>query len=1683
CGTGTVTLGATASSGTISWYAAAAGGTSLGSGTSFSTPIISATTTYYVEATDGACNTGRTAVVATIHALPSINAGVDQSICDGDTYTLTATGATTYSWDNGIGAGNNINVNPSVTTAYTVTGVDANGCQNVDQILITVNSKPAVNAGTDQSICDGSSITLSGTGASTYAWDNGITDGVSFTPTSTTSYTVTGTDANGCSNTDAVTITVVPNPAIPTITASGPLVFCAGGSVTLTSSASSGNIWSTGETGNSILVTSSGTYSVTETTSGCSTSSASLNVTVNLSPTIALGTITNPSSCGGNDGSIEISGTGTGTLSWTGTTSGSSSVSLPHILTGLTAGSYDLSFDDGCASNIISASLSDPGAPATPVITTSGATVFCSGESVTLTSSASSNNTWSTGETGNSIVVSTSGSYSVSVTEFGCTATSVPVNVTVNPNPTIAIGNKVNTSACGASDASIEIIGSGVGNLSWTGNGGGSSTAITLPHIVGSLSAGTYNFTFDNGCTSNTVTTTVNDPGAPATPTITVSGTTTFCDGGNVTLTSSSATNNTWSTGETTQSITVSTSGSYDVTVTIAGCSSSSAPTVVTVNPTPVITAGTVNQTSACGNNDGSIQILGSGIGDLSWNGTETGVQSAVTLPFVLSNLKAGTYNFTFDDGCASNLLTVNITDPGAPATPTITADAATTFCDGGNVTLTSSAATGNTWSTGETTQSITVSSSGSYSVSVTENGCSSSSTSEVVTVNPLPTVNAGTDQTICLGTEITLAATGADSYSWDNAVTDNVPFTPASSATYTVVGTDANGCQNSDQLNITVHNLPTVNAGADLTVCEGESVSLNASGADSYSWDNGASNGVSFVPATSATYTVIGTDANGCQNTDQLDVVVNTIPVVDAGTDQAVCLGTSVTLTATGADSYIWDNAVNNGVSFIPTSTLVYTVTGTSANGCQNTDQVEVIVNQLPVVNGGTDRTICEGLAITLSANGADTYSWDNGVTDGVAFVPTSSNTFEVTGTDANGCQSKDQVLVTVVPKPDLTTTNTLEVCEHEQLILAASSSAPVILWFDKAVGGTELAQGSTFTTPDISTATSYYVESFANGCSSGRDTINILLNGKPQITISSTSSDCGNANGTAEASISQGTAPYTYYWSSGEQQVFSVSGLATGSYYFNVEDAKGCRAIAVTEVAPSSIDMNPVVTNPSCHGFTDGAIDLNISGLDGSLTFLWNTGKSTEGISNLKAGTYEVRVTNDAGCLVTESFVLTEPDPIVNDIFTQDPNCGINDGLIRVESTSGGTAPYQFNWSNGNFGETNDKLTFGIYGLVTRDANGCQTESTFMLSEKNGPVVEGVVVPTACNDATGSVSLDVTPADGDAVSKIEWSNGETTSSISNLEKGNYVSILTTDLGCTAVHIWNVKVASPMTQEICLVTVDSVTTTNLVVWEKAETEGIDYYNIYRESNQIDEYQLIDTVDFNNLSVFNDVVASPMVRSWRYKISAVNFCGVESELSTHHKTLHLNTFDLGPSGVMVNWDKYEGTSYSGYVLWRYTDANGWESIATLPTSILSFTDNTLFSEPGLDYMVEIILDEICTATVWRAQDFNTSRSNKQKGLFNPGQGTGHSNNSLLEFAGGQVSLNVFPNPFDQLVYLDLQGAPRVDVSIIDIHGQLIKTQSCVEGQNEIQMNNLANGIYFARAIINGQEQTIKLIKQ
>ncbi|TND08683.1 MAG: hypothetical protein FD123_1899 [Bacteroidetes bacterium] len=376
------------------------------------------------------------------------------------------------------------------------------------------------------------------------------------------------------------------------------------------------------------------------------------------------------------------------------------------------------------------------------------------------------------------------------------------------------------------------------------------------------------------------------------------------------------------------------------------------------------------------------------------------------------------------------------------PTAVTISGNSSLCTGDSANLTATTSAnATFYTWTvpvgltfnSGQNTTSINITGAtpGTYTVTCQPvNGtCSLSGPTAtfVVTVNALPVVAASsTSATICDGDSSILSVTGAATYTWMPGSLSGTPVTvtPNTTTTYTVTGTDVNGCVDSDVITVSVNALPTVSASSDSTICNGESVSLSASGAVIYAWNPGSLTGnpVTVSPTSTTTYTVTGTDSSGCSNMATVTITVNALPTIAAtAVDSSICVGGSVSLTGTGGTAYAWmpGSLTGSTVTASPTSNTTYTVTGTDANGCSNTATIDITVNALPTPTLTSPATVCVGDGnYTLTGSPAGGTFSGTGVT-GNSFSPSTAGTgtFTITYsfTDANGCTGTDGNSVTV--------------------------------------------------------------------------------------------------------------------------------------------------------------------------------------------------------------------------------------------------------------------------------------------------------------------------------------------------------------------------------------------------------------------------------------------------------------------------------------------------------------------------------------------------------------------------------------------------------------------------------------------------------------------------------------------
>ncbi|MBK6275251.1 MAG: hypothetical protein IPF58_11420 [Saprospirales bacterium] len=463
---------------------------------------------------------------------------------------------------------------------------------------------------------------------------------------------------------------------------------------------------------------------------------------------------------------------------------------------------------------------------------------------------------------------------------------------------------------------------------------------------------------------------------------------------------------------------------------------------------------------------------------------------------------------------------------------------------------------------TGNPATTLALNANTSYTVTGTTNGCTGTAIATVtVKPNPIVTVNS---PSICNGQTAILTAGGATTYTWTGGLSGNPATTLALSTNtnYTVTGT-TNGCTGTAVATVTVKPKPIVTVNSP-SICDGQTATLTANGATTYTWTGGLSGNPATTGALSSnqTYTVTGT-TNGCTGTAVATVTVKPKPVVSVNSP-SICDGKTATLTAAGATTYTW----TGGLTGNPATTLAlnantsYTVTGTT-NGCTGTAVATVTVKPNPIVTVNSP-SICNGQTAILTAGGATTYTWTGGLSGNPATtLALSTNTnYTVTGT-TNGCIGTAIATVTVKPNPTVTV-NSPFICTNQTATLTANG-ATTYTWTGGLVGNPAT------TNPLPSTAT-FTVTGTTNGCT-GTATSTVTV--KPNLTINVNSPNICDGQSTT-LTASGGT---TYTWTGGLPPNASVStGVLSSTQIYTVTGTtNGCTGTAIATV---TVTPNPIVT-----------------------------------------------------------------------------------------------------------------------------------------------------------------------------------------------------------------------------------------------------------------------------------------------------------------------------------------------------------------------------------------------------------------------------------------------------------------------------------------------------------------------
>ena len=1262
---------------------------------------------------------------------------------------------------------------------YTIDVIDANSCPTSMTITIT---EPAVLTATIPAVtldcngvCDATATVTpgGGSGSYTYTWDNVTADNTATTTANLcgdgTTYSVTVADANDASCTIVATVTPT-EPAAISITTSSNDANCGNADGDVDASSVTGGTspytynWednSSNQVGTTASVGSlaAGTYYLTVTDANGCEGTANATINNNAAGTVTIDLITNVNCNGGSDGAIDISATGTAPLTydWTGPNSYTSS---SEDISGLEAGDYTINVTDGA----------------------------------------------------------------------GCV---VSANATVTePTAITAVPSLVQDVSCnGGSDGSVTVTPNGGTVTSgytfeWFDNGTGATTGQTTQTASGLPAGDYYVVVSDNAtppCTYTSVVVTISEPTlltASATITSDYNGQNISCNGafdGAIDLTAANGTPTytySWAgpNGFTSslEDISGLEAGTYDVTVTDAnGC-----PQTVTITLSePDVLAITTSAVDAhCGQADGEVDVptVTGGTATYTYN-WEDNTPAQVGTTANVTNLAAGTYDITVTDvnGCTA-ISSATITDLPGPNDIAITVDNDVTVqgaCDGqATVTMTGAVSyvwyTDNTYSTelGQTTATATNLCAQEYCVIVTDgNGCTDQACVTIVEPGAISITGVKTDN-LCNGDcngAIDITPSGGIgapyTYDWENdanagtsiATTEDVSGLCAGS--YTVTVTDGNGAFATYSATITEPTLLTASA-AITSDYNGQNISCNGASdgavdltvADgtpvyTYNWTgpNGFTSSLEDISGLEAgTYDVTVTDANGCPETVSItltepDVLSITTSVVDAHCGQA-------------------DGEVD-----------------------------------VPTVTGGT---------------ATYTYNWEDNTPAQVGTTANVTNlaagTYDITVTDVNGCTAISSATINDLPGPNdiaITVDNDVTVlgaCDGQATV--TMTGAVSYEWYTDNTYTTQLGQ-TTATATNLCAQEYCVIVTDGNGCTD-QACVTIVEPGAISVTGIETDNLCnGDCNGIIDISPSGGVgAPYTFNWEDDSNPGVSIAttedltGLCVGSYSVTVTDANGATGTySATITEPTLLTASAVVSsdyngeNISCNGASDGAIDLTVTNGTPTYTYNWSGpngfSSSSEDVSGLEAGTYDVTVTDANGCSQIVSTTLTEPTAIIaiNDSIIN-PNCGQADGSIYISVTGGTvTADYTYSWNTTPAQSTQDAIGIvaGTYDVVVTDDNSCSvTLSGITLTDNPAPIVlASVLTQPLCSGDTNAVAVASIDSPTTGPYDYDWDNGlvdnlgttDLTDTVSGLNAAITYYVTVTDAnGCTATA--NVKPINP---------------------------------------------------------------------------------------------------------------------------------------------------------------------------------------------------------------------------------------------------------------------------------------------
>jgi trimeric autotransporter adhesin len=697
---------------------------------------------------------------------------------------------------------------------------------------------------------------------------------------------------------------------------------------------------------------------------------------------------------------------------------------------------------------------------------------------------------------------------------------------------------------------------------------------------------------------------------------------------------------------------------------------------------------------------------------------------------------------------------------------------------------------------------------------------------------------------------------------------------------------------------------------------------------------------------------------------------------------------------------------------------------------------------------------TICADTAALFAGSGFAEYLWSTGDTTQSVNI-FSSGMYYISATTYDGDTISDSIQVHLThPYLNLNLGNDTLICSSASILLNAGGGFANYNW----------NTGSSGSAITVSQTGIYQVLTTDTALCTYTDSIEIVIDPLNSLELGNDTSLCDYSPFILDAGI--GFDDFT--WSTGEstQSIYIDS---SGTYYVTATNT----SCSVTVIDSLQVTFNALpiaeagINDTICPGET-GTLTAS-----GGNSYHWSTGNTSQTISSapITTTTYFVTVTNSAGCDAIDSASIVVLPAVVSNITHTDASCGLDNGSATVVPGGIGLFSYQWNTIPQQYTSTITNLSAGTYTVViTDDVTGCTSTNSVTISDIPIPFISSQSTVSAnCGMSNGSIT--VTTSGGSAPYNYIWNSvpSQNTNILVNVPSGNYCVTVTDNDGCTSTACVTISSVGYTAPEICLVSVDTVTNHNIVIWEKPVTNGIDQYYIYRESSISGIYNLIGAQNYSDYSTYLDTTSNSIQQPYRYKLAIFDTCGTLSQQGTHHQTIHLTVYAGSGGSWNLLWNDYEGFTFSTYNIYRGTNSSNLSLLNSVASSVTSYTDVTP-PAGNMYYLIEAVRPTPCNPAFKEDENVTSTVSN----IANT-SGIGFS-----EFSGDE-NIQIFPNPANSSLIISGDFQKNSEVIILNYTGQIIYRGLLSSPVKIIDVSGFSKSMYYLIINDNGNMISKKIV--